>query len=118
MGARDALAEHPALEPELARITDPGALQTHRAARRLDRPRLIPIAVADGFLAALISSAAQEVADLILERLLKDQPRSQPTGRLNRILLAVDPGQHLIQFYAKFLARDYLLHAGVPPSLG
>jgi hypothetical protein len=54
--------------------------------------------VADGFLAALISSAAQEVADLILERLLKDQPRSQPTDRLNRILLAVDPGQHLIQF--------------------
>src|ERR1019366_5685090 len=59
--AGDALAEHPALEPELAGITDPRALQAHRSARRLDRPRLIPIAVADALLAALISSAAKEV---------------------------------------------------------
>ena len=68
--AGHALAENAALKPELARITDPGALQGHRSARRLDRPRLIPIAVADALLAALISSAAKEVADLILGGLL------------------------------------------------
>ncbi|MGH2865463.1 MAG: hypothetical protein ACRDJX_09480 [Solirubrobacteraceae bacterium] len=72
----------------------------------------------DRLAGALITPAAEELRDLVLQRLLKDQPCSQPPDRLDRILLPVDTGQHLIQLAAKSLARGYLLHAGVPPSLG
>jgi hypothetical protein len=114
----DALAEDPALEPELASVTDPGTLQAHRAARRLHRPFLIAVAVTDRLTGALIAAAAQELCELVLQRLLQDQPGTETADRLNRILLAGHAGQHLIQLVAKPLARGYLLHAGVPPSLG
>src|ERR1700678_4056566 len=114
----DALAEDPALEPELASVTDPGALQAHRSARRLHRLPLIAVAVTDRLFAALIAAAAEELADLVLQCLLQNQPGTETPDDLDRVLLAADPGQHLIQFRAEPLARGYLLHAGVPPSLG
>src|SRR5664280_691863 len=106
----------PALKPELARITDPGALQAHRSARRLHRLWFVAVAMADRLPGTLIAPPTEELCDLVLQRLLQDQPCSQPADRLDRILLAGDSGQHLIQLVAKPLARGYLLHAGVPPS--
>src|ERR1017187_6417562 len=106
----DALAEDPALEPELLRITNPRALQAHRPARRLHRLGLIAVAVTDGLPGALIAPAAEELSDLILERLLQDQPGTKPPDRLDRVLLAANTGQHHIQFRAEPLARGYLLH--------
>jgi hypothetical protein len=35
--------------------------------------------------------------DLVLQRLLQDQPGTEAPDRLNRILLAADTSQHLIQ---------------------
>jgi hypothetical protein len=118
MGARDALAEDPALEPQLLRVTDPGALQAHRAARRIYRPFLVAVAVSDRLTGALITAAAEKLCDLVLQRLLQNQPGTEAPDRLDRIILAGHSGQHLIQLVAKPLARGYLLHAGVPPSLG
>src|ERR1700735_4766316 len=76
------------------------------------------IAVTDRLLSTLIPPTAEKLSHLVLERLPQDQPRSQPPNRLNRVLLLADTGQDLIQLLAKPLARGYLLHAGVPPSLG
>src|SRR5579872_1616007 len=76
------------------------------------------VAVTDRLFAALIAAAAEELADLVLQRLLQDQPGTETADRLDRVLLAADTLQHLIQLAAKPLARGYLLHAGVPPSLG
>jgi hypothetical protein len=80
--------------------------------------RFVPVAVADSLLRALIAAAAEKFADLILQRLLQDQPGTKATDRLDRIPLGADSRERLIQFRAKPLARGYLLHAGVPPSLG
>ena len=102
--------------PSLLRITNPRALQAHCPARRLDRPFLVAVAVTDRLLSALITAAAEELADLILKCLLQDQPGTEAPDRLDRVLLAANTGQHLIQFRAEPLARGYLLHAGVPPS--
>ena len=79
--AGHALAENPTLEPQLARVANPRALHAHRAARRLDRPRFMPVAVADRLVSALIAPAAQELRDLVLQRLLQDQTRSQAADR-------------------------------------
>src|SRR5271165_2055881 len=116
MSPRDALAEDPALEPELLRVTDPGALQAHLAARRLHRPGFMAVAVTDRLPGALIAATAEKPGDLVLQRLLQDQPGTETADRLDRVLLAGHSGQHLIQLVAKPLARGYLLHAGVPPS--
>jgi hypothetical protein len=71
----------------------------------------------DRLLGTLISSTAEELGDLVLQRLLRDQPRSQAANCLDPVVLAGHTGQRVIQFRAKPLARGYLLHAGVPPSL-
>ena len=76
----------------------------------------MPVAVADRLLGTLIAPTAEELRDLVLQRLLQDQPGSQTANHLHRVLLPIDTGQHLIQFRAEPLARGYLLHAGVPPS--
>jgi transposase len=68
------------------------------AAHRLDRPHLIPVAVADRLARPPVSGAAEELTGLVLQRLPQDQTRSQPAGHLDRILLLADTGQHLIQF--------------------
>ena len=89
--AGHALAENPAHEPQLARVANPRTLQVHRAARRLDRPRFMPITVADRLASALISLPAEELRDLVLERLLQDQPRTQAADHLDRV---VAPRRH------------------------
>jgi hypothetical protein len=58
----------------------------------------VPVAVADRLLGTLVAAATEELRDLVLERLLQDQPCSQPPDRLDRVLLVADTGQHLIQF--------------------
>ncbi len=96
--ARYALAKHLALEPQLARIAHTRTLQPHRPSRRLHRLWFVPVAVTDRLLGALVPPAAKELGDLSLQCLLQDQPCSQPTDRLDRVLLAGHTGQHLIQF--------------------
>ncbi len=76
----------------------------------------MPIAVANRLPDALIAPAAEELRDLVLQRLLQNQTRSQATDHLHRVLLPVDTSQDLLQLSAKPLTRGYLLHAGVPPS--
>jgi hypothetical protein len=66
-------------------------------------------------LGALVPTAAEELAHLILQRLLQDQPSSQPADHLHRILLLANPGQRFIELRAKPLARGYSRHTGVPP---
>ena len=114
--ARHVPAEDAALEAQLARVAHPRALELDRPRGRHHPPRLIAVAVAHRLLGALIAHAAEELGHLVLERLLQDQPRAQPTDPLERIGLAVDAGQHLIELAAKPLARGYSRHAGVPPS--
>src|ERR671924_2302757 len=68
--ARDALAEHLALELQLADATDARALELHRSARRLHRRGLVAVAVDRAALAgALVAPAAEELGHLVLERL-------------------------------------------------
>src|SRR5579875_1095926 len=65
----------------------------------------------------LIASATEELRQLILERLLDDQPRAEPTDLLDRIpKLASVPDQR-IELLAQPLARGYSRsHLGVPPA--
>src|SRR4051812_15947708 len=76
MRARDALAEHLTLEPQLAHRPDPRALELHRPARRLDRPGLVAVAVDRAGVAVTVvgtgvARAAEELGHLVLERLLQ-----------------------------------------------
>jgi hypothetical protein len=89
--------------------------QTREVWREVRR-KPIPVAVAHRVDRALVPGAPEEPGHLVLERLLQDQPRAQPTDPLHRIKLGVDTGQHVIEFAAKPLARGYSRHAGVPPS--
>jgi hypothetical protein len=116
----DTAAEHPAFKAQLAGVADPRALELHRSARRLYGARLVAVAVdrAAGVAGALVALAAEELRHLILKRLLQDHPRAQARDRLHRIVALGDSGQHLIELTTQPLARDYLRHAGVPPSFG
>jgi hypothetical protein len=58
----------------------------------------MPVAVTYRLARAFIALPAEELRDLVLQRLLQDQPRSQATDRLDRVVLPGDTGQHLIQF--------------------
>jgi hypothetical protein len=119
MRARDALAEHLAGEPNLAGVADPWALDHGRAARRRDRAGLgEPVAIDHSLAAigALVAIPADERGDLVLQRLLQDQPRAKPRDRLDRVLFLGDAVQDIVKLAAQPVARDYLLHAGVPPS--
>jgi hypothetical protein len=48
-------------------------------------------------LSTLIAPPGEEFRDLVPQRPLQDQPRTETPHRLNRVLLA-DTGQHPIQF--------------------
>src|SRR5215210_3703449 len=114
----DALAEHLALEAQLADRADARTLELHHPAGRLHRPRLIAVAVNRAAVrAARIALAAEELGHLVFERLLHDQPRAGARDRLDRIVALGDAVQNLIELAAQPLARDYLRHAGVPPML-
>jgi hypothetical protein len=110
-------AQHAALEAQLRRVTHSRALELDRATRRAHPARLVPVAVRDRLLGALVARSPEELGHLVLERLLQDQPRSQPADRLHRIVVLADTGQRFIELCAKPLARGYSRHAGVPPSL-
>ena len=117
MRASDALAEQLTLEPHPARVPDPRTLNHRRATRSPNRARLLkPVAInhlpeaAD----ALIPAPADELRDLVLERLLQDQPRTKTRDRLHRILDLADPGQDFISsrrnrsLGTNFFMRAYL----------
>ena len=86
VGARDALANDPRLEAQLGRVADSRPLDLHRPRGRPHRLRpLIPVAMRDRCLGALVAGAAEELGQLVLERLLDDQPGAKPTDLLDRI---------------------------------
>src|SRR5215211_6203448 len=96
MRPRDALAQHLALEADLGGVANPWTLDHRRAAGRANRRRLgEPVAVDHPLLAvgALMAATANELGDLVLQRLLEDQPRAAPRDRLDRILFLGDAVQ-------------------------
>ena len=60
-----------------------------------------------------MATAAEELGHLLLQRLLQDQPRSQPADQLHRILLCADASQRVTELGAKPLARGYSRDTGV-----
>jgi hypothetical protein len=65
----------------------------------------------------LIPLAAKELGQLILQRLLDDQPRAKPTDLLDRIGELAGIHDQCIKLVAQPLARDYSrTHLGVPPA--
>jgi hypothetical protein len=71
----------------------------------------------DHDLRPLIAGAAEELAQLILERLLDDQPGTKPTDLLDRITKLAGTSDQRIELVAQPLARDYSrTHPGVPPA--
>src|SRR5207244_9463185 len=63
----------------------------------------------------LVALPAEELAQLLLERLLQDQSCAETTNRLDRIILVADTGNDLVELAAQPLARNYARHQGVPP---
>ncbi len=63
----------------------------------------------------LVALPPEELAQLLLERLLQDQPRAETTNRFDRIVLLADTGDDLVELAAQPLARDYARHQRVPP---
>jgi hypothetical protein len=49
------------------------------------------VAVSERIPGALIAASAQELCDLVLQRLLQDQPGTETPDRLDRVLLALTP---------------------------
>src|SRR5256885_3006815 len=69
--------------------------------RRPPRSTLFPYTTLfrsrDRLPAALVALAAQKLSQLLLQRLLQDQPCAQPTDRLDRIVLVADAGDDLLE---------------------
>src|SRR5262249_9314062 len=76
---------------------------------------LVAVAVRDRLAATLVALAAKELAQLLLERLLQDQPRAEPADRLDRIELVTGTSHDLVELAAQPLTRGYARHPGVPP---
>ena len=113
--ARHTLADDLAREAERGRVAHPRSLQLQRSRRRLHRHPLVAVAVRDRLAAALVALPAEELAQLLLERLLQDQSRAETTNRLDRIILVANTGNDLVQLATQPLTRDYARHPGVPP---
>lgn len=113
--ARHAFADDRATEAERGSIPHRRPLQLQRAGGRLDRHALVAVAMRDGLPAALVPLPAEELAQLLLQRLLQDQPRAKPADRLNRILLVANTGNQIVELAAQPLTRGYARHQGVPP---
>jgi hypothetical protein len=79
--------------------------------------RSYPVAMRDRRLRPLVAGAAEELAQLVLERLLDDQPGAQPTDLLDRITKLARTSDQRVELMAQPLARDYSrTHLGVPPA--
>jgi hypothetical protein len=59
---------------------------------------------------ALIAGAAEELGQLLLERLLEDQPGAEAAHRLDRIDLIADAPEGRVELRAHALGRDYAGH--------
>ncbi|MGH2534475.1 MAG: hypothetical protein ACRDJW_19585, partial [Thermomicrobiales bacterium] len=59
---------------------------------------------------------AKKELDLALKRLLDDQPRAQAGDRLDRVGVAIDAGEPILQLGTETLARNYPRPRGVPPT--
>jgi hypothetical protein len=73
----------------LGRSSSTGPAGRHHAAW------LIAVTMTDRVSRALVADTAEELRHLVLQGLLQDQSRAEPTGPLDRIGLAVDAGQHM-----------------------
>src|SRR5439155_9718416 len=77
--------------------------------------RLVPVAIRDQPATAFVALPAEELRQLLLERLLQDQPSTEPADRLDRIILIANTGNNIGELAAQPLTRDYARHQGVPP---
>src|SRR6266545_68735 len=69
----------------------------------------------DRLATTLVALPAKELAQLLLEGLLQNQPRTEPADRLDRIALVANTRNQIMELAAQPLARDYARHQGVPP---
>jgi hypothetical protein len=80
--------------------------------------RSYPSRCATGHLGPLVASAAEELGQLVLQRLLDDQPSTEPTDLLDRISKLAGISDQRVEVVAQPVARDYSrTHLGVPPAL-
>jgi len=63
-----------------------------------------------GLAGALVAGPTEEVGELLLERLLEDQPGAEAADRLDRILLLADALDGGVELRAEALGRDYAGH--------
>src|SRR5437588_8748927 len=106
--ARDTLANDPRVEPKPRRVPDPRPLDLHRPRRRRDLLRpLIPVAMPDRRLRPLVAGAAEELGQLVLERLLDDQPGTEPTDLLDRITKPAATSDPRVELKAQPLTQHY-----------
>jgi len=68
--------------------------------------------VRDRLAATLVPLAPEELAQLLLQRLLQNQPRTQPADRLDRIVFLADAGDDLSELAAQPLTPDYCSPSG------
>jgi hypothetical protein len=64
--------------------------ELERARRRLHAHSLVAVSVRERLAATLVALTAEELAQLLLERLLQDQPGRRAADRLDRIVLVAD----------------------------
>src|SRR5215211_4254107 len=107
---RHALPDELAREPERRRVAQARALQLERPRGRLHGRRLVAVAVDRGLAGAPVAGPTEEVGELLLERLLEDQPGAEAADRLDRILLLADALDGGVELRAEALGRDYAGH--------
>jgi hypothetical protein len=72
----------------------------------------------DPRLGPLVPLPAEELGQLLLQRLLNDQPRAEPTNLLDRIRKHAGASDQRVELVAQPPARGYSRsHLGVPPAL-
>jgi len=113
--ARHALAHDRAAEAERGGVAHARTLELECPGGRLHPHPLVAVAMRERLAAALVALAAEELGQLLLERLLQDQPGAEAADRLDRIVLVAGAGDDLLELAAQPLARDYARHQGVPP---
>lgn len=113
MRARHALSHDRAAEAERRGVADARPLQLERASGRLHDHPLVAVSVRDRLSAALVALAAEELAQLLLERLVQDRPGAEAADRLDRVVLLADTGDQVSELAAQPLARGYARRQGV-----
>jgi len=71
------LADDLATEAERGDVANARTLELERARRRLHAHSLVAVSVRERLAATLVALTAEEIAQLLLERLLQDQPGAE-----------------------------------------